>query len=548
MIDGIRRRDFKVNTLDVASTSTLTGDVTCEGDLTVETDITCEGDFTCEGNFTFGDAATDDLAVAGYISTAAGKTTKFIETGTYQSTADGGLILSSTNTRPNSFLCDDSGSNIGTSVRNVLGRTMLTVDQSGGTIRSLMGQLKLADGVDLATGVYTGVQGYLELAGDTDIQSGAKASCMDISVEIASSKTLTVDSGGIFAGLKIETTGTGTLTNNGTCAAIYVDDGGTIDDWPVGIDLNNITTGIDIGACTTGINISGAATDGILIAGACSDNGIEITGACTDSCLKMTPSVAAGSFKGIHIAPTLTGTQVAACAIDVDMDYSGGDINYYIADLDATQTAVTAAAYLSRGNMTGTRCDINAIGNIDHVWSARIGATMAMAANSETNQFYGGLISASASGAFTLTLHDGLVGAQIGVSVDSGVTDVTGGIITALFTNCSSVAKDTTSPIYGIFNKIGQYCDAAININTSTGHNDGTGILFDTDTQTCSLDSAMQFSNSSAAVTNLLNIGTSGNGPHSALTVDTDGGNSNSCLVIEVGGATKYIPVFDTAT
>ena len=273
--------------------------------------------------------------------------------------------------------------------------------------------------------------------------------------------------------------------------------------------------------------------------------GISIDSDCTTH-VYIAPSVAAGSFKGLHINPTLTGTQVASCAIDIDMNYSGGDINFYITDFDATQTGITSAALYSRGNMTGIRCDVNAIGNIDHVWSARIGSTMAMAANTETNQFYGGLISAAASGAFTLTLHDGLVGAQIAVSVDSGVTDVTGGIITALFTNCSSVAKDTTSPIYGIFNKIGQYCDAAININTSTGHCDGSGILFDTDTQSCSLDSAMKFSNSSAAVTNLLDIGTANNAPHSVLKCANSA--SDSAIVIEVAGSTKYIPVFDSAS
>jgi len=189
-----------------------------------------------------------------------------IKTGDYQSTADGGVILAAANTYNAAFLADDSGSNIAASVRNVLARTLLTVDQSGGSIRSLMGQLKLLDGVDVATGVYTGVQGYVELAGDTDIQSGAKASGMDISVEIASGKTLTVDSGGVFAGLKIETTGTGTLTNNGSCAAIYVDDGGTVEDWPVGVFLND---------CATGIYILNPSTKAISVVNSTATTGLD---------------------------------------------------------------------------------------------------------------------------------------------------------------------------------------------------------------------------------------------------------------------------------
>jgi len=178
-----------------------------------------------------------------------------IETGTYQSTADGGVILDSTNKYNAGFLADDSGSNIGDSVRNVLARTLLTATQSGGSIRSLMGQLKILTDIDVGTGVYTAVQGYIELVGNTDVATGGKMSGMDISLEVASGATFTIDSGGLFAGLKIETTGAGTITNNGTCAAIYIDDGGTVTDWPVGIDINNCTTGIDVGSATTGINL-----------------------------------------------------------------------------------------------------------------------------------------------------------------------------------------------------------------------------------------------------------------------------------------------------
>jgi len=181
-----------------------------------------------------------------------------ISTGSRGDTTDLGVTLTATNEFNAGFFADDSTANIADSVANVLARTVLLATQSAGSIRSVQGQLKIADAVDVGTGVYTAVQGYIELMGDTSVKTGGKMSCMDISLEIASGKTLTIDSGGIFAGLKIETTGAGTFTQTGTSAAIYIDDGGTVTDWKVGVDVNNCTTGIDIGSGTTGISMSGA--------------------------------------------------------------------------------------------------------------------------------------------------------------------------------------------------------------------------------------------------------------------------------------------------
>jgi len=283
------------------------------------------------------------------ISTIAAYLGATIRTGDYQNTADGGVILTSDNTYNAAFLADDSGANIAASVRNVLGRTLLTTSQSGGSIRSVMGQLKLLTGVNLATGVYTGVQGYIELAGDTTISSGAKASGMDISIEVASTKTLTIASGGIFAGLKIETTGAGTLANSGDCAAIYVESAGTVTDWPVGIDLNDITTGIDIGACTTGINISGAVADGILIAGACSDNAFEVTGAVTGSVLEVTTG---GFGKGIHLdADGTTGIEISSNFTGVDGIILGGTFSDNA--IEVSGVASGAVLEISSNSATG---------------------------------------------------------------------------------------------------------------------------------------------------------------------------------------------------
>ena len=194
---------------------------------------------------------------------------KSIETGTYSSSASNGVTLDSTNTRNASFLADDAGANIGSSVRNMLARTMLTTDQSAGSIRSVMGQLKLADTVDVTTGVYTGCQGYVELAGTHVAQTASHLSCFDASLEIGTS--LTVDSGGLACGIHVETTGAGTITNNGDCAAIYIDAASGADDWPVGLDIQNCAVGVAIGASTMkGIDFAGiwggaASASGIIM-------------------------------------------------------------------------------------------------------------------------------------------------------------------------------------------------------------------------------------------------------------------------------------------
>ena len=192
-------------------------------------------------------AYVDEVITGGSMILDAGITEPSIVTGTYQSLADGGVILSTANPYNAAFLADDSGDDISDSVRNVLGRTLLTVDQSGGSIRSLMGQLKLLTGVDVTTGIYTGVQGYLELAGTHSCKTGATFSCFDASAEITTA--LTVDSGGEFAGVHIETTGAGTITNNGTCAGVLIDKASGAASWPDGIliDGPSVIMGMRIG-------------------------------------------------------------------------------------------------------------------------------------------------------------------------------------------------------------------------------------------------------------------------------------------------------------
>ena len=175
---------------------------------------------------------------------------KAVESGSYGSqanTAGSGIAISSTITGALKVFSDDAGSNIAASVRGIQSRFLLTTDASGSSIRALQGQLKILTGVDVTTGIYTAVQGYVELAGTHSVQTSATFSCFDASLEIGTA--LTVDSGGEACGLHVETTGSGTITNNGTCAGILIDKASGAADWPLGLYIlgSDVIEGIRVG-------------------------------------------------------------------------------------------------------------------------------------------------------------------------------------------------------------------------------------------------------------------------------------------------------------
>ena len=193
------------------------------------------------------------------------------------------------------------------------------------------------------------------------------------------------------------------------------------------------------------------------------------------------------------------GSTSLETALDIDVSSSTVEANNYGIDLDVTQASIIADVYLSRGNLQGVRSDCVAIGNIDHVYATRSGASIAMTADSETNQFYGGIFSAAASGAHTLTLHDGLVGFQSTVTVDSGVTDVTGGLVAAAFFNSEPIGKDLTSPTYGVYVKSGGYTDFGQSIQVES--NNLTSAMRIQATDSAVLPIGLQFSTQTASMT-----------------------------------------------
>ena len=217
-----------------------------------------------------------------------------------------GLPISSTATAALSVYSDDNGASIADSVRGVRSRFLLTVDQAGGSIRALQGQLKVLDGVDVATGIYTASQGYVEFAATHAVSSGATMSCFDASVEIGTA--LTVASGGEFFGIHVETTGAGSITNNGTCAAIGITKATSAAEWPVGIYMAgpHVTTGMRIGDW-----VAAAATTGGVVFGSDMDvysdgqlDVIQVHGA-TNTLLGGSYSAKCGKFR--HVAQA-TGT------------------------------------------------------------------------------------------------------------------------------------------------------------------------------------------------------------------------------------------------
>ena len=167
--------------------------------------------------------------------------------GTQANVVGSGLTIATATPGALRVFSDDAGASIADSVRGIQSRFLLTFDQAGGTIRALQGQLKLLTGIDVTTGIYTAVQGYVEMAATHSCKTGATFSCVDASAEIGTA--LTVDSGGEFCGIHVETTGAGTITNNGTCAGILIDKASGAASWPdaILVDGPSVIKGFRIG-------------------------------------------------------------------------------------------------------------------------------------------------------------------------------------------------------------------------------------------------------------------------------------------------------------
>ena len=201
------------------------------------------------------------LTVAGaFVQTGAVTMGTSLNFGTLSSSTQTGITLSASAPSVLNVFADDGNATLTNEVYSAIwARTMLFKDATGITLVSVKGQIKCADEIDFASGVYAGVQGYLETMDDTDIQSGGKVWAVDASIESPASGAVTVDSGGILAGLHAELTGAGSFiqSSGGILAGLYIDEQVTTGQWGYGIYIAS-------GAAATGIYVGGAisATDG----------------------------------------------------------------------------------------------------------------------------------------------------------------------------------------------------------------------------------------------------------------------------------------------
>ena len=163
---------------------------------------------------------------------------KAIQVGELSSTTQTGIHLTSTNPNVIDSFADDNNVTLGdANYANIRARTMLFKACTAGTIISVKGQLKFADEADMGPGVFAGVQGYMEAYKDMDVKSGGKFWAVDASIDVPTTGTFTVVSGGIAAGLHAEITGAGTFVQDsgGILAGLYIDEQATVGNWGYGV-------------------------------------------------------------------------------------------------------------------------------------------------------------------------------------------------------------------------------------------------------------------------------------------------------------------------
>jgi len=384
--------DFK--TLNVRTIANFNGAVTMGSNLTVS------GNFTVEGNFTFGDAATDDLTVNGLISTSDGKSSKFIETGTYSSNPDKGIVLSSSNNRPVSFLFDDSESALTGDIRAVLSRVYLSADQNSGvTINAIRGQIKVANDKDLdsANNVVAPITGYFEFAGTANRTVTGHIACIRAAMEGGASGTTTISTNSFLAGFEATLNSSRTYTTTGIMAAFGCNISGGSTKWDKGLYLSGCAQGICfanqggaesasglfMGAGTSGDPATTSTADAKFIEFRCQTtatsgdnrlmylrydmNGAGASGECIRAFTKMTAALP--TARGAHISldgdtnGSITGLGVAVDAqwLIADTSFSGGtyaviNAEMYSAGSSSDITGVTDAGYIrivNAGDSTG---------------------------------------------------------------------------------------------------------------------------------------------------------------------------------------------------
>ena len=264
------------------------------------------------------------------ISVADGYTKVFIETGTYASTADEGIVISQTNNRPVSFLFDDGGDVFtgAPDIRAGLFRILLTVDQPNQqTLNALRAQIKALNGIDIthANSVTAPLTGYLELDGAGARHLDGHVACVRAALETgAGAHTVDIN----LCGYEATLNSSGSFTA-GTLSAFVanINNGTTLWQRGLQIDAGSCDIGVNIDAIATGIVITGVtqyaidiATSGVIRMGV-QDTGVDLTTAYPfaidvqcESNADIVPGVT-GSSAGIYARYAIETAQTTQCAM-----------------------------------------------------------------------------------------------------------------------------------------------------------------------------------------------------------------------------------------
>jgi len=263
-----------------------------------------------------------------------------IETGHWGEAAGVGVKLTATNRHPAVFMFDDGGVALeSASYRPFTSKVWLSTspEVDGFAIRSLLGMLGLADGVDLTItaqhwSTIGAVEGYLAFAG-THALSFARAAA--VSARLCGSPILTLTNASMVCGFFAENatvTSVASITDPfpvAFCADSLSDSHTTTQTpWKVGLYLPS-------GGCTTGIQIGDTALRAIYISGA----------------------ILATTGRGIHAAITQAtanhGDGYAANELDLTISgTSGGHVACMSSWVNATSgTHGTGGAYINAASL-----------------------------------------------------------------------------------------------------------------------------------------------------------------------------------------------------
>jgi len=332
---------------------------------------------------------------------------KFIETGTYQSTADGGITLTSTNNRPVSFLFDDSGSAMTGDIRGVLSRVLVTVDQATPTLNAVRGQIKMLDGVDVTgAAVVSPITGYFELAGTSARTLTGHVAAFRAAIEEGASGTTTIAASSYYSGFEATLNSTRTYTETGDMAAFMANISGGTSKWPRAFwaDAAGCTTGIYVGkhadTAGSGISLGGATAANRFHS---DDGGSALTGNRRGLLSRL--AVIAEHTGALSLASICGQTKLVG-DVDFDGDYLCGVYGYLemggANDLTLNSSQHAACAIRARtevgGNLTvatastylaGVFSELNTTGAYTVTQSSGVLAAFVAAATDQRNDLWG---------------------------------------------------------------------------------------------------------------------------------------------------------------